>query len=184
MGEQNSNPVLQVIQDNPHIQQEVKYPAGLLKFNHSGWRAFYHCHSNQNDIQHLFEAEHGHFHIFTPVADQPDTWSHLVALSIDDLGQPLRWFMVNHWVSGEVWLTADLLEQQMQKAPFAKQTSILEQWLLSMLVVYQAEIVSLLRQRDSIIESQNDNTCKQDRGLYLLVEQEIHLQNKLEQLVY
>ncbi len=180
MGEQNSNPVLQVLDNNQSIQQEVKYPGGLLHFNHSGWRAFYHCHSNQKDIQALFKTEHGHFHIFTPVAGQVAAWAHLVALSMNDSGQPLRWFMVNHWVSGETWLDAYLLEQQIRKIPFAEQTSMLEQWLLSMLGIYQADIISLLRQRDSIIESKQDKKCKQDRHLYLLAEQKINLQKKLE----
>ncbi|VAW93805.1 hypothetical protein MNBD_GAMMA23-740 [hydrothermal vent metagenome] len=175
MGSKNSNPVLQVLQNNLHIKQEVKYPPDFLQFNGSGWRAFYHCHSNPSDIQPLFKAEHGHFHIFAPVVTQPDAWSHLVALSMADVGQPLCWFMVNHWVSGEKWLATDLLEQQIKNIPFSKQNNMLEQWLLSILVVCQVEIISLLHQRDSIIKSKPDEKCKQDRSLYLLAEKKIKL---------
>ncbi len=182
MGEKQSNPVLEVLNNNPQIKQEVKYPEGFLRFNQAGWRAFYHCHANQKDIKHLFKNEHGHFHIFAPASPQSDNWSHLVALSMDEFGQPIRWFMVNHWVSGETWLEADLLARQLQTIPFAEQTSILEQWLMSMLVVYQSEIFGLLNERDHVIKSKEDEDCKQDRSLYLLAEQEIKLQQKLEQL--
>ena len=179
MGEQQTNPVLQILNGSEHIERDVKYPKDLLRFNQTQWRAYYHCHSNDNDIQHLFNEEHGHFHIFAPI-DKTNSWSHLVALSIDSMGQPLRWFMVNHWVCGETWLDADSLQQSMENIPFAKQTTVIEKWLLSMVAVFQTEITSLLNKRDNIVN--NNDQFKKNKSYYLLAEQKVNLQNKLESL--
>lgn len=184
MGEQNSNPVLQLFDSNIEIQQKKKYPEGLLQCNDTGWRAYYHCHDNKDDISHLFETEHGHFHIFVRLTEQPESWTHVVALSIDEMGQPLRWFMVNHWVTGETWLDAPLLLAQLHDIPFMEQNTLLEQWLLSMLALYKNEIKGLLALRDDALNTElADGNIKQDKEYYLLSEQEIKLQNKLQQVL-
>lgn len=183
MGELKSNPVLQVIEKNFPIEQEKKYPESLLQFNSTGWRAYYHCHANKKDINHLFEAEHGHFHIFLRLTEHPETWTHVVALSIDDMGQPLRWFMVNHWVTGEVWLAAPLLSEKLRDIPFTKQSTLLEQWLLSMVALFKDEITGLLTWRDQVLDVNGAEEYRQDRQYYLLAEQAINLQNKLEHAI-
>ena len=109
MGQLQINPVLEVISSEPSLQKEKKYPSGLLQFNQSGWRAYYHCHSYEADIQPLFANEHGHFHIFMQINKDTDSWTHLVALSMDQYGQPLCWFTVNHWVTAESWLAEPAL---------------------------------------------------------------------------
>ena len=184
MGEQGSNPVLQLFDSNLDIQQKKKYPEGFLQFNGTGWRAYYHCHATKEDINHLFEAEHGHFHIFIRLTEHPESWAHVVALSIDEMGQPLRWFTVNHWVTGETWLGAPLLLRQLHGIPFMEQNRLLEQWLLSMLALYKNEINELLALRDVALDIKlTDGDVKQDREYYLLSEQEIKLQNKLQQVL-
>ena len=186
MGEQSSNPVLQLLDSSLAIEQNKKYPQGFLQFNDMGWRAYYHCHANNEAINHLFEAEHGHFHIFARLSENPETWSHVAALSIDDMGQPLRWFMVNHWVTGETWLNAPLLLKQIQHIPFNEQSSLLERWILSILAVHEDEINQLLVLRDQGLTNSNSldiaEELKQDRSFYLLAEQAINLQNKLEMI--
>ena len=183
MGQQESNPVLQVLSNTLDIEQKRKYPEDLLQFNGMGWRAYYHCHSNKDDINHLFEAEHGHFHIFIRLTEKPVTWTHVVSLSIDDMGQPLRWFMVNHWVTAEDWLAAPLLSEKLQNIPFAEQNTLLEQWLLSMVALFKNEIMGLLISRDKVLEINGTEGYRQDRQHYLLAEQAIHLQDKLEHII-
>ena len=181
MGESNSNPVLEVISGESTVVEEVKYPKGHLHFNGTGWRAYYHTHANHSDIHHVFSAEHGHFHFFVRVDKASDTWSHLGALSMDALGQPLRWFMVNHWVTGESWVEANPLIALIENIPYQKQDSILEQWLLCMLYIYKAEISGLLLRRDQQPNIQ-DEQQRQNREIYLLAEGKIDLQQKLEQI--
>ncbi len=179
MGKQNSNPVLQVINNEKRIVVERKYPKGMLQFKGAGWQAFYHCHANKPELLKLFEAEHGHFHIFVKVASEPVSWSHMVALSMDVLGQPLRWFTVNHWVTDEAWVKAEVLIQKLQDIPFAHQQTLLTQWLLAMLAVYQQELSALLLRRDEFFKGKQQQTITEDRGIYLLTEQAVNLKDKL-----
>ena len=178
MGAQQINPVLAVIADHNTIQRDKKYPAELLQFNGAGWRAYYHCHANQPEIDHLFENEHGHFHLFTRLDSTEASWSHLVALSMDEFGQPLRWFMVNHWVTGENWSGAETLRQKLVDIPYSSQSSLLEEWLLSILALYQQDILQMLTSRDACITGEQ---FLQDRKHYLLEEKGIILKQKLEQ---
>lgn len=185
MGEMHSNPVLEVIQHQATIQQEIKYPAEHLQFSGTGWRAYYHTHANNSDINHLFKSEHGHFHIF--VKDKTtDSWSHLVALSMDEFGQPLRWFMVNHWVTSGTWLDAATLIKTLESVPFAQQNSLLEVWLLSLLSLYKTDIKDLLLERDKTSKINNNEAQrpdqKQNREMYLLAEKNIVLKEKLEKI--
>lgn len=182
MGEQGSNPVLEAIEHQSNIQQDKKYPKEHLHFNGLGWRAYYHTHSNQNELNHLFENEHGHFHIFVCSDKEADIWGHVVALSMDEFGQPLRWFMVNHWVTGESWLEADTLTQQLNNIPYIKQKNLLEKWMLAMLAVYSSEIKSLLIKRDAGLGSKESEMERLNRNIYLLAEDEINLQHKMEQI--
>lgn len=185
MGEQDSNPVLEVIGHQTTMLQEIKYPAEHLQFNGTGWRAYYHTHANNPGLNHLFAKEHGHFHIFIP-ADDFDSWSHLAALSMDEFGQPLRWFMVNHWVTGGTWLDAAALIKKLESVPFSQQSNLLEIWLLSLLSIYKKEIIALLLERDKSIEINNNEAQstepKQNREIYLLAEKNIELKAKLEMI--
>jgi len=183
MGEINSNPVLQVLDGLDTISKEVKYPEGLLQFKGGDWQAFYHCHSNTSDIQHLFDNEHGHFHIFVKVAEDKDEWSHAVALSMNNMGQPLRWFMVNHWVTAGVWLEASLLSKKLDEIAYSKQDTLLTKWLLSMLTIYKNELSGMLNKRDQAIGSANQASFLQDKQHYLLAEQSIYLEQKLQSIV-
>lgn len=200
MGQLQINPVLEVISSAQTLQKEKKYPPGLLQFNQTGWRAYYHCHSYQDDIQPLFATEHGHFHIFIQINKDTDSWTHLVALSIDEYGQPIRWFMVNHWVTAENWLAEPELTRLLSAYFSANQNLILEQddnkqhqlqynhtqqWLLSMLELYQQEILILLKMRDRslMLENHKIENIGQDKHYYLLSEAKIDLQAKLESIL-
>lgn len=106
MAEAKTNPVLEIIAQDKALEENKKYPSELLQFNQSGWRAYYHCHPAARAGNHRFNGEHGHFHIFVRIQENPEQWSHLVALAMDNMGQPLGWFTVNHWVTGEEWQSA------------------------------------------------------------------------------
>ena len=70
MAELETNPVLQVITPEIHLQENKKYPADLLHFSQLGWRAYYHCHPATRAGNHRFKGEHGHFHIFVRLEDE------------------------------------------------------------------------------------------------------------------
>ena len=89
MGEQQSNPVLEILDPQVPFIEDQKYPENKLVFNNGVWRAYYHCHAPP----YRFENEHGHFHIFHKIDE--NNWTHIVALSINSQGQPQKWFATN-----------------------------------------------------------------------------------------
>ena len=183
MAAAETNPVLQVINPELPLQENKKYPAGLLQFNHSGWRAYYHCHPANRAGNHRFKGEHGHFHLFIRTNNNPETWSHLAAIAMDPMGQPLGWFTVNHWVTGEAWETASTLITLLKLIPYNKQTSLVERWLLSILALSHDKVKTILLERDEILKQQQlkneSNDVKQDRGIYLLSEIPVNLMSLL-----
>jgi Domain of unknown function (DUF6969) len=190
MAEAKTNPVLQVINPNSSLEENKKYPADLLQFNQSGWRAYYHCHPASRAGNHRFQGEHGHFHIFVRTQNDPEKWSHLVALAMDNMGQPLGWFTVNHWVTGETWQDSDILSKHLESIPYdqlerlnSNKTNIVERWLLSLLAVSRDKVKIVLHERDKILKhkqlNQTESDIKQDKGIYLLSEMPINLMDLL-----
>jgi hypothetical protein len=174
MAEAKTNPVLEIIDlDNP-LQENKKYPSDLMQFNQMGWRAYYHCHPASRDGDHRFKGEHGHFHIFIRTQKEPEAWAHLAALAMDNMGQPLGWFTVNHWVTGENWGNAEDLLNYLQDIPFNNQVNLVERWLLSLLALSYDAIKTVLNERDKVLEQKKITTLEkdvmQDRNIYLLSE--------------
>lgn len=186
MAEAETNPVLQVINPDSPLEENKKYPADLLQFNQLGWRAYYHCHPANRAGNHRFQGEHGHFHIFVRTQNDPEKWSHLVALAMDNMGQPLGWFTVNHWVTGETWQDSNILSKHLESIPYeqlehlkSNKTKIVERWLLSLLAVSRDKVKIILHERDKILQqkqlNQTESDIKQDKEIYLLSEMPINL---------
>lgn len=179
MAEAETNPVLQVINPGQTMEENTRYPAGLLNFNNLGWRAYYHCHPASRKGNHNFKGEHGHFHLFIKIQDNPDTWSHLAALAMDNMGQPLGWFCVNQWVTGESWQDKGVLLSHLHKIPYKDQSILVERWLLSLLSLESENIAELLNQRDEALnkfmEQEDINSIKKNKDIYLLSEVKIDL---------
>ena len=184
MADAETNPVLEIIDQDKPLEENKKYPTGLLQFNQTGWRAYYHCHPASRAGNHRFQGEHGHFHIFVRTQTEPETWSHLVALAIDPMGQPLGWFTVNYWVTDETWENADLLVGCLDSIPYEAQDSLVEKWILSLLELSRDSLVMVLHQRDKIIEQKQlqvgEADIKQNKELYLLSEKTINLEELLD----
>jgi len=174
MAEAETNPVLQVIPSDSPLKENKKYPPELLQFNGLGWRAYYHCHPASRAGDHRFKGEHGHFHIFVRIKDEPEKWSHFVALAMNNMGQPIGFFTVNQWVTGEEWESAKKLIKYLDDIPFSEQKEVVEMWLLSLLIINRDLIAAVLVERDNIITVKKgqlpDADIKKDKGLYLLSE--------------
>ena len=182
MGEVHTNPVLNFLGENPNIIENQKYPAGYLCFGGETWRAYYHCHAAPNKQLN----EHGHFHIFARPMDEihnSDAWSHVVALAIDNMGQPLSWFTVNHWVTGKTWKCANELNILLENLPIVRDASLTEQWLIAMLGFYRANIKELLENRDTRVNKLTNETgtdISEDRKYYELSTRSINLLEELK----
>jgi len=178
--QQQSNPVLSVIPADGCIQKKNRYPDPILQFGHTGLRSYYHCH----DMTGKPENEHGHFHIFIKL--NQTVWSHLAGLSMDHYGQPLQWFTVNQWVSGESWGETGQLLDTLKKINSNSKQTLTEHWLTAMLSVYHNTLENLLLARDNKItkltETQSNKQVLQDPAIYTLSACSIDLINDVQQM--
>ncbi|MDE2416486.1 MAG: hypothetical protein KGN32_01650 [Burkholderiales bacterium] len=146
-------------------------------------RLYYHAH----DSRRKPDAEHGHFHLFSH-GTQAGDYMHLVGISLDAVGQPIRLFTTNRWVTGEVWNDAQKVEAALARfevktlgrmAPVAR-------WATAMVQLYLPQIVQLVRRRDAVMaqrSTQTDwETLWEDRRLDVVTQSQISLVQRIQQL--
>ena len=162
------------------------YPEGEVYDPSSHAQYFYHRHPGPAKKRPAQPVEHGHFHLFlrgegmpagiTPVLapdlavanapglrqsaplklGQSDEVCHLVALSVDPTGEPLRLFTTNRWVTGETWYRADDVIRMLERfrVQSDRPSALLNRWIGALVSLFQPEISALLRDRDQAILEQ------------------------------
>jgi hypothetical protein len=148
-----------------------------------GTRLYYHAHGSRRRP----DAEHGHFHLFRH-GTQPGDYMHLVGISLNAVGQPIRLFTTNRWVTGETWHGAAAVEQALARfevgtlgrlAPVAR-------WATAMVHLYRDQIVQLVHRRDAVMVRRSasvgwDALCE-DRRLDVVTQRQISLAQRIQQL--
>lgn len=144
----------------------------------SGARFYYHAHSAPERAP----GEHGHFHLSVPVPANAAPIAHLIAISLDDKGLPLRLFTTNHWVTGDTWLDAETLIALLPGLSLraAGRLGPVARWLGGMVVLYQDVIVELLRARDRRLHGAV--AALEDRSLHIVSERRISLPERLARI--
>lgn len=181
MGQRKTNPVLDILNGEAPVAAH-KYPPGNLAFGSKDWRMFYHSHTSPGHD----ENEHGHFHLFAPTVKTQEKvgWTHVVALSMDGMGQPIHWFTVNRWVTDGLWVPADKMASILSgQKPRAEQNA-LQWWMASMVALYQDDLRDLMVKRDEqltgVKEERPGSDILENRDVYLLSEKSIDLKQKLQ----
>jgi hypothetical protein len=154
------------------------YPLGEVYDSVSHAQYFYHVHSPNARLP----REHGHFHTFLRAEGMPSgvaplvlpeaavaaalppqaaparrggrhEVSHLVALSLDGRGEPIRLFTTNRWVTGETWYRADDVVAMLDRFALAAAGSspLCDRWLVAVIELFRPQIGVLLRQRDATV---------------------------------
>ena len=79
--------------------------------------------------------------------------SHLVAIGMDDYGEPIGLFTVNRWVCGDTWYSAaDVIRMAMSfRIDHAFPSWPVNRWLTAMLALYLPQIEWLLQARDAAV---------------------------------
>ncbi len=120
----------------------------------NGGLFYYHAHAASQRAT----GEHGHFHLFAPnprkdcAAGQPFT--HLIALSVDDRGMPLRVFTTNQWVTAECWEPAPAVSRLAAGTHFDRIRPVaIGRWLQSMLDLFRPQIERVVQLRDARIRA-------------------------------
>lgn len=180
MARRNTNAVLLTLNGVQSIKPYQRYPQEPFYFADNCWRAFYHCHASPVAYEH----EHGHYHFFT--RDNPGAeWSHVVALSINEYGQPLGLFTTNLWVTDGAWFESRQLSQQLQYLEQGDDEILPLNWFRYVLLLYQGIIVQLLNERDQKLQELYPHNHEQafiDRSIYALSTQGIDLLTDLSML--
>lgn len=175
------------------------YPKGDRIDYTTGAQYFYHCHR-----ENLDSTEHGHFHCFlrnksVPKNLKPTTlpdsennatspMTHLIAISMNRYGQPIRLFTVNRWVSSEIWYDAKhtpgfirRFKMTLADDPYWQ---ILDQWVEGMLHLFAPQIAWLHELRDLNVAEQRaipgKNNIYEDRSVEELSEISIDLTTQIQ----
>ena len=85
--------------------------------------------------------------------EEGEPWSHLVAISMDAAGRPLRFFTTNRWVTGETWYPAADVAAMLDRfvlGPTAP-APVLNRWLSALLGLYRPFLAELLVARDAAV---------------------------------
>lgn len=157
-----SNLVAEVLRGQGTFTELDHYPGGDVYDPDFHSQYYYHAHR---------EGEHGHFHTFLREEGMPDdchpveqsvapymktrddTLSHLIAISMNQVGFPFRLFTTNRWITADNWYEADdvikMLDQfKMDLASPSWPTNI---WLTAMLRLFRPQIEELIRERDVVV---------------------------------
>jgi len=164
-GEQGYHVLASVLASNAEapFTQWQHYPPGDVQDSSNGAIWFYHAH--EEDEQARPWSEHGHFHLFryTEAVDEgaiavslpadPDPENgglcHLVAISFDASGLPVRIFTTNRWVAGEWMYPAEQVIKLLDGYKIVgKPYELTTRWLEAMLKLYRPQIEWALHERD------------------------------------
>ncbi len=160
----------------------VHYPDDDAVDARTGYRFYYHAHAAGERMA----GEHGHFHVFGPAPalrnakktgpgpgsaglpasmavpnagaapDATPDYTHLVGISVDARGFPLRLFTTNRWVTAEHWLPAATVIRTMQNIDLAQaKPAAAARWVQSMVRLFALQIGALLQWRDARIAARS-----------------------------
>jgi len=199
--ESGSNLVLEVLRGH-EFTEWGHYPPDDVYDPDSHAQYYFHAHPPDDRD----DSDYGHFHTFLrpkgmppgirpapmpgfePPAGENDALSHLIAISMDPAGMPVRLFTTNRWVTGEVWYgAADVIAMLDRfRIDHSRPSSPLNQWLAAMFVLFRPQMEQLLIERDLAIErwrSQHRNVeVFEDRRLEITSSIGVSLYKQLEWL--
>jgi len=79
--------------------------------------------------------------------------SHLIAIAVDDRGEPVRLFTTNRWVTRETWYRAEDVIQMLDRFAVTETepSELLNRWITAMVRLFRPQIAALLRVRDETV---------------------------------
>lgn len=160
------------------------YPDGDVYDPTSHAQFYYHAHPLGERL-----PEHGHFHTFmrpkgmpsgmTPAMvpdfkmpdDPDDALGHIIGISMDEQGLPIRLFSTNRWVTGEVWYEECDVSRLVDRflIDHVRPSWAVNRWISGMIQLFRPQIIALLVARDAMIaewmERHPDRNVFEDRDL-------------------
>ena len=173
----NYNVVSEILRHQGTFFQWDHYPKGDVYDRQTHAQYFYHAHSVGGR-----DPEHGHFHTFMraegmargvkPV-NRPDrsSWpsgidalTHIIGISMDANGMPIRLFTTNRWVTGEAWYKARDISKVIgfYSIEHAQPSGPTNRWVSGMVRLFWPQIVMLIQARDVCIDAWEKQNPGQD----------------------
>lgn len=178
------NPVTAVLDGAAVVEEWAHYPSSDDVLDPST-RAQYYYHAH--GAGERAPGEHGHFHTFLrrqdagALRDAPaGAITHLIGISMDRYGRPLRLFTTNRWVTGEDWREADDLIPMLDcfSVDVAQPHRALNRWLTALIGLFRPNIIDLVRARDRVLarwRPENDCDVYEDRALHVISQAPVDL---------
>jgi hypothetical protein len=200
LAQTGDNIVGDLLRDVETFYEWNHYPDGDVYDPESHGQYYFHTHP-----QELRGGEHGHFHVFmrpkgmpegispAPVADfetpadKNDMLSHLVGISMDEFGVPIKIFTTNRWVTGEFWYAAGDVHRMVDLfiIDHTRPSWPVNRWVSAMICLFQPQIVELLAARDKAVAeweaSHPGVNVYEDRELEITSVMPISLDDQLNQ---
>ena len=162
----SSNVVGEVLRHQGTFYEWNHYPKGDVTDWETQSQYYYHAHPKTDR-----PGEHGHFHTFVRYAGMPKDvkpaplttpqkenknriGSHLIAISMDKKGYPIRLFTVNRWVTDETWYDAADVAKMIDRFEIDHTfpSWATNRWLSAMVRLFKPQIEVLLERRDARIK--------------------------------
>jgi len=155
------------------------YPDGDVYDTESHSQYYYHAHPPEER-----PGEHGHFHTFLRPSGMPagclpaplddyeapedpdDALSHLVSISMESKGLPVKLFTTNRWVTDEVWYKAEDVCRfvRLFDIDHAQPSWPVNLWMTNLMILFRPQILELLVQRDATVADWVEKHA--DRNVY------------------
>ena len=156
LGKVNATVISDVVKNFDEFFIGERYPHDESVDRETKCSYFYHSHRPK---------EHGHFHIYysnksvmkkyEPIAtwDKKHPNTHLVAISMHPNGDPIGFFIPNHWITKDDWYRHEDMKEMVShfriNHPYPSWPS--NQWVSEMLKLFKPQVEHLLKERDEIL---------------------------------
>ena len=192
------NVVGELLRDSATFYEWNHYPEGDVFDPRSNAQYYYHAHPKDER-----SGEHGHFHTFlrpkgmppgiepAPVPDyqapegENDALSHLIAVSCDKQGDPIKLFTTNRWVTGEIWYKAEDVIRMLGyfQIDHVRPSWAVNIWITNMLILFRPQIRALIEERDSVVDNwaaeNNSGDVYEDRALEVTAECTVSVEGQI-----
>ena len=178
------------------------YPQGDIYDAEYHAQYYYHAHPEEERVS----CEHGHFHTFlrplgmppgvapAPVPDlkeplsENEALSHLIGISMNRAGLPIRLFTTNRWVTGETWYAAGDVVRMLDcfVIDHARPSWPANRWITALMRMFRPQIVELLHARDAEIHRRRSIAPEinvfEDRDLEVASEMRVSIEDQIARI--
>ena len=186
------------------VAEALRGQGTFYEFNHYPAEDVYDTETHSQYYYHAHrEGEHGHFHTylrpqgmpswiepapvpdFTMPEDENDALSHIVAISMDSSGLPIKLFTTNRWICAETWYRAEDVSAMIDlfAITHAQPSWPMNRWVTAMLKLFKPRITELLFERDDTVAAWQKRHPRrnvyEDRELDITSETAISLEDQI-----